>query len=41
MFQGLRVDYNEDDATVAGLRRRRRRAANTPDNPIKTVSLVE
>jgi pimeloyl-ACP methyl ester carboxylesterase len=41
IFQGLYVDYKQEEETVAGLRRRRLRAANTPDNPIKTVSLVE
>jgi pimeloyl-ACP methyl ester carboxylesterase len=41
IFRDLYVDYSEDDETVGGLRRRRRRAGNTPENPIKTVSLVE
>ena len=41
IFKGLYVEYNKDDGTVGGLRRRRRRAGNTPENPIKTVSLVE
>jgi pimeloyl-ACP methyl ester carboxylesterase len=41
IFRDLYVDYNEDEETVGGLRRRRRRAGNTPENPIKTVSLVE
>lgn len=31
----------EDDRSIANLRRRRRRAANTPDSLIKTVSLVD
>ena len=41
IFRDLYVDYSEDEETVGGLRRRRRRAGNTPENPIKTVSLVE
>jgi pimeloyl-ACP methyl ester carboxylesterase len=41
VFSGLYVDYVEERESVAGLRRRRRRASNTPDDPIKTVSLVE
>ncbi len=41
IFRDLYVDYDEDEETVSGLRRRRRRAGNTPENPIKTVSLVE
>ena len=41
IFKGLYVEYNKDDGAVGGLRRRRRRAGNTPENPIKTVSLVE
>jgi pimeloyl-ACP methyl ester carboxylesterase len=41
LFENL---YQESDAerdSVAGLRRRRRSASNTPDEPIKTVSLIE
>jgi hypothetical protein len=41
IFKGLYEDYDEEKTSVSGLRRRRRRASNTPDNPIKTVSLVE
>lgn len=41
LFEGLYVKYDEDSESVAGLRRRRRRASNTPDDPIKTVSLIE
>ena len=41
IFRDLYVDYSKDEETVGGLRRRRRRAGNTPENPIKTVSLVE
>jgi pimeloyl-ACP methyl ester carboxylesterase len=41
LFDGLHVDFNEDRESVAGLRRRRRRASNSPGNPIKTVSLIE
>lgn len=41
IFKGLHEEYDEERASVSGLRRRRRRAANAPDNPIKTVSLIE
>ena len=41
LFNGLYETYDEERASVSGLRRRRRRASNTPDNPIKTVSLIE
>ena len=41
LFEGLHAEFNRDRNTVAGLRRRRRRASNSPDSPIKTVSLVE
>jgi hypothetical protein len=41
LFNGLYEAYDEERASVSGLRRRRRRASNTPDNPIKTVSLIE
>jgi hypothetical protein len=41
IFKGLTVDYNEERESIGGLRRRRRRAANAADDPIKTVSLVE
>jgi pimeloyl-ACP methyl ester carboxylesterase len=41
LFTGLYADYDEESESVAGLRRRRRRASNTPDDPIKTVSLIE
>src|SRR6185437_3423766 len=39
-FKGLREKYDEEAALVGSLRRRRRRAGNTADEPIKTVSLV-
>ncbi len=39
LFQGL---YEEvDDRSIAGLRRRRGRAVNSLDSPVKTVALVE
>lgn len=41
LFNGLYVDYDVDKVSISGLRRRRRRAANSPDSPIKTVSLIE
>jgi hypothetical protein len=41
LFEGLYSDFDEDRESIAGLRRRRRRASNTPANPIKTVSLIE
>jgi pimeloyl-ACP methyl ester carboxylesterase len=41
LFQDLYVDFDPDSESVAGLRRRRRRASNTPDDPIKAVSLVQ
>jgi pimeloyl-ACP methyl ester carboxylesterase len=41
LFQDFYQDADDEDYTVAGLRRRRRRATNSPDSPIKTVSLVE
>ena len=41
LFNGLHVDYDEEKVSISGLRRRRRRAANSSDSPIKTVSLIE
>jgi hypothetical protein len=41
LFSDLHVKYDDENATVGGLRRRRRRAANATDEPIKTVSLIE
>jgi pimeloyl-ACP methyl ester carboxylesterase len=41
LFEGLHAAYDPDRDSVAGLRRRRRRASNSPESPIKTVSLVE
>jgi pimeloyl-ACP methyl ester carboxylesterase len=41
LFSDLRVRYDDESATVSGLRRRRRRVANAGDEPIKTVSLIE
>lgn len=41
LFKGLYVDHDDDLDSVAGLRRRRRRASNTPDDKILTVSLIE
>jgi hypothetical protein len=40
LFKNLYETYDEK-ALVSGLRRRRRRATNTLDNPIKTVSLID
>jgi pimeloyl-ACP methyl ester carboxylesterase len=40
-FSGLHDEYDDESATVGGLRRRRRQAANITDEPIKTVSLIE
>jgi pimeloyl-ACP methyl ester carboxylesterase len=41
LFDGLYREYDDERESVAGLRRRRRRASNNPDDPIKTVSLIE
>jgi hypothetical protein len=41
LFEGLYGNYDEERESVGGLRRRRRRASNTQDNPIKTVSLIQ
>ena len=41
LFAGLSREARPDERTIAGLRRRRRRAANEIDSAIKTVSLVE
>jgi pimeloyl-ACP methyl ester carboxylesterase len=41
LFKDLYVDHDDDLDSVAGLRRRRRRASNTPDDKILTVSLIE
>jgi len=41
LFAGLHVEFDPESESVAGLRRRRRRVANSPDSPIKLVSLVE
>jgi pimeloyl-ACP methyl ester carboxylesterase len=41
LLANFQVDYDPERNSVAGLRRRRRRAANVPDTPVKTVSLVE
>jgi pimeloyl-ACP methyl ester carboxylesterase len=41
LFNGLARETAEEDRTIAGLRRHRRRAANDPDSAMKTVSLVE
>src|SRR6185369_2065718 len=40
LFKDFYETYDEKEL-VSGLRRRRRRATNTPDNPIKTVSLID
>src|SRR5512144_1133235 len=34
-------EKTDDSATVAGLRRRRRRVGNGPESPMKAVSLIE
>jgi hypothetical protein len=41
LFNHLYVDYDEKTDSVAGLRRRRRSASNTLEDPILTVSLIE
>jgi hypothetical protein len=41
LFRDLYVTYDKESESVSGLRRRRRRAANTYEDPIKTVSLIE
>jgi pimeloyl-ACP methyl ester carboxylesterase len=41
LFEGLSREASPEERTIAGLRRRRRRAANDLDSAIKTVSLVE
>jgi len=40
-FEGLHKEYDDESASVGGLRRRRQQAANVTDEPIKTVSLIE
>ncbi len=40
-FRGLSDEYDDESASVGGLRRRRQQAANITDEPIKTVSLIE
>ena len=41
LFEGLYRETSPEDETIAGLRRRRRRAVNDLESPVKTVSLVE
>ena len=41
LFSDFYVHYDEQTESIAGLRRRRRRVSNTPDDPIVTVSLIE
>jgi len=41
LFEPLHGTYDEEAASIGGLRRRRRRVSNTPDDPIKTVSLIQ
>jgi pimeloyl-ACP methyl ester carboxylesterase len=41
LFKAFYQQADPEDLTIAGLRRRRRRAANDVDSAIKTVSLVE
>ena len=41
LFEDLYQPLGDDERTVAGLRRRRRRVANMPLTTVKTVSLVE
>jgi pimeloyl-ACP methyl ester carboxylesterase len=41
LFEGLSREAPPEERTIAGLRRRRRRAVNDLDSAIKTVSLVE
>ena len=41
LFANLQVAFDPDGESIPGLRRRRRRASNSPGNPIKTVSLIE
>ena len=41
LFADLQVGFDPDRESVPGLRRRRRRASNSPGNPVKTVSLIE
>ena len=41
LFDDLREHYDEERASVGGLRRRRKAASNITDEPIKTVSLIE
>ena len=41
LFANLQVAFDPDRESIPGLRRRRRRASNSPGNPIKTVSLIE
>jgi pimeloyl-ACP methyl ester carboxylesterase len=41
LFQNLYVEHDDRVDSVSGLRRRRRRASNTPDGKILTASLIE
>ena len=41
LFRDLYQDADEDERSVAGLRRRRRRATNDVNSVMKTLSLVE
>jgi pimeloyl-ACP methyl ester carboxylesterase len=41
LFADLCEDYDAEKDSIGGLRRRRKRASNAPDGPIKTVSLIE
>jgi len=41
LFKGLYAEANDDERSIASLRRHRRRASNDGDGIIKTVSLVE
>jgi hypothetical protein len=41
LFGELYDKYDDESASVGGLRRRRQRASNATDEPIKTVSLIQ
>jgi hypothetical protein len=41
LFSELYGQYDDESALVSGLRRRRQRASNTTDFPVKTVSLIQ
>jgi pimeloyl-ACP methyl ester carboxylesterase len=41
LFSGLHEEHDDEKSLVGGLRRQRRQASNTTDDPIKAVSLIQ